>query len=46
MVSINIGIKYDFPFINIRKVPRGVLKTEGAVLGFQHFPQDLANVNE
>ena len=25
----NIGIKHDFPFINIRKVPREVLKTEG-----------------
>ena len=24
-----IGIKYDFPFINIRNVPREVLKTEG-----------------
>ena len=23
------GIKHDFPFINIRKVPREVLKTEG-----------------
>ena len=28
-------------FINIRKVPR-----EGFALGFQHFPRDLANVNE
>ena len=27
--EINIrGIKYDFPFINIRKVPREVLKTD------------------
>ena len=36
-------------FINIRKVPREVLKTEGPwefALGFQHFPWDLANVNE
>ena len=24
-----IGIKHDFPFINIPKVPREVLKTEG-----------------
>ena len=32
---VNIGIKYDFPFINIRKVQREVLKTEGE-----------ANVNE
>ena len=33
-------------FINIRKVPREVLKTSGFALGFQHFPRDLANVNE
>ena len=39
----NIGIKHDFPFINIRKVPRGMLKTEDS---FQHLPRDLANVNE
>ena len=32
-------------FINIRKVPRKMLKTEGEVLGFQHLPRDLANVN-
>ena len=29
------GIKHDFPFINIRKVPREVLKTEGEAQGFQ-----------
>ena len=29
------GIKHDFPFINIRKVPRKVLKTEGEARGFQ-----------
>ena len=28
------------------KVPREVLKTLGFVLGFQHFPRDLADVNE
>ena len=33
-------------FINIRKVPREMLKTEGFALGFQHLPRDLANVNE
>ena len=40
-------------FINIRKVPREVLKTEGKALGIQHLPRDLAtlprdlaNVNE
>ena len=40
-----IGIRYDFPFINIRKVPREVLKTEGEARCFQHLPRDLANVN-
>ena len=25
----NMGIKHDFPFINIHEVPRGALKTEG-----------------
>ena len=34
-----MGIKHDFPFINMRKVPREVLKTEG-----EHLPRDLANV--
>ena len=29
------GIEHDFPFINIRKVPREVLKTEGIARGFQ-----------
>ena len=33
-------------FIYIRKVPREVFKTEGEARGFQHFPRDLANVNE
>ena len=28
-------------FINIRKLPREMLKTEG-----EHLPRDLANVNE
>ena len=28
MKVINRGIKNDFPFISIRKVPREVLKTE------------------
>ena len=31
----NRGIKHDFTFINIRKVPREVLKTEGEARGFQ-----------
>ena len=34
------------PFINIRKVPREMLKTEDFALGFQHLPRDLVNVNE
>ena len=33
-------------FINIRKVPWEVVKTSGFALGFQHLPQELANVNE
>ena len=33
-------------FIIIRKVPQGVLKSEGYALRFQHSPRDLANVNE
>ena len=33
------------PFINIRKVPREMLKTSGFDLGFQHLPRDLSNVN-
>ena len=40
-------------FINIRKVPREMLKTSGfalgfqhLALGFQHLPRGLANVNE
>ena len=33
-------------FINIRKVPREVLKTSGFALGYQHFPLDLANIIE
>ena len=33
-------------FINIRTVPREMLKTSGLALSFQHLPRDLANVNE
>ena len=33
-------------FINIRKVPREVLKSYDFALGFQHLSRDLANVNE
>ena len=33
-------------FINIRKVPREMLKISGFALGFQHLPRDPANVNE
>ena len=31
--TINRGIKHDFPIINICKVPREVLKTEGEARG-------------
>ena len=41
----NWGIKHGFSCINIRQVPREVLKTEAGGLGFQHLPRDLANVN-
>ena len=34
-----------FHCINIRQVPREVLKTAASCLGFQHLPRDLANVN-
>ena len=34
-LGFNRGIKHDFPFINICKVPREVLKTEGEARGFQ-----------
>ena len=33
-------------FINIRKVPREVLKTSSSPLVFSTSPRDLANVNE
>ena len=42
---VNIGIKHGFSCINIRQVPREVLKTEAGGRGFQHHPRDLANVN-
>ena len=41
----NIGIKHGFSCINIRQVPREVLKTKAEGRGFQHLPGDLANVN-
>ena len=34
-VNINRGIKHDFPFINICKVPMELLKTEGKARRFQ-----------
>ena len=40
LADSNIGIKNDFPFINIRKVRREVLKTEGEARGFQHLLRD------
>ena len=43
--SVIIGIKHGFSCINIRQVPREVLKNEAGGHGFQHLPRDLANVN-
>ena len=40
-----IGIKHGFSCINIRQVPREVLKTEAGGRGFQRLARDLANVN-
>ena len=34
-----------FQCINIRQVPREVLKTAASGLRFQHLPRNLANVN-
>ena len=34
-----------FLCINVRQLPREVLKTEAGGHGFQHLPRDLANVN-
>ena len=42
---VNIGIKHGFPCINVCQVLREMLKTEAVGRGFQHLPQDLANVN-
>ena len=33
--NFNRGVKHDFPFIDICKVPREVLTTEGEARGFQ-----------
>ena len=38
--SNNIGIKHGFSCINIRQVPKEVLKTEAGGRGFQHLPRD------
>ena len=46
MVLLNLCNNRDQTFINIRKVPREVLKTLGFALIFQKFPRDLANVDE
>ena len=39
-----IAIEHGFQCINIRQVPREVLKTAASGIGFQHLPRDLANV--
>ena len=38
-MSHDRGIKHDFPFINIHKVPREVLKTEGVAEVF-NLPEE------
>ena len=43
--AFNIGIKHGYSCINIRQVPREVLKTEAGGRGFQHCPRNLTNVN-
>ena len=43
--GLNIGIKHGFSCINIRQIPREVLKTEAGGRCFQRLPRDLANVN-
>ena len=40
-IFVNRGIKHDFPFINICKFPREVLKTEGEARGFQPSRETL-----
>ena len=45
LMCLNIGIKHGFSCINIRQVPREVLKTEAEGLGFQYLPRDLENAN-
>ena len=40
-----IGIKHGLSCINIRQVPREVLKTEAGGRGFRHLPRNLANAN-
>ena len=37
VIRITIGMKHVFPCINIRLVPREVLKTEGAALLGRYF---------
>ena len=45
-ISVNvIAIKLGFSCVNIRQVPREVLKTEAGDRGFQHLPRDLVKVN-
>ena len=44
LLFLNIGIKHDFPCINVCQVPREMLKTEAEGGGFQQLPRDLANV--
>ena len=40
-----IGVEHGFQCVNIRRVPRGVLKTEAKGRDFQQLPWDQATVN-
>ena len=43
-ITTNLGIKHAFLCINIRWVPREVLKTQGVARGFQHHLRNPVNV--
>ena len=48
VANVLIAIEHGFSFqcINIRKVPREVLKTAAGGLGFQHFPGPASGPGE
>ena len=45
VISLEYWDYICFSCINIRQVPREVLKTKAGGRGFQHLPRDLVNVN-